>query len=143
MKTYDFSTIIEDCYNQALSKRNTHFAIKANKDCYTSSVAHETYDKHGLASGCVRGRGGEDIITVYKLLPRDNGTDLSKTITCPQTVIIGLVVYSLGAGGGGISNAICLAHLSRGDLYFQFREERPQNAIFDLQIMAISFYMKM
>ena len=98
MKTYDFSTIIEDCYNQALSKRNTHFAIKANKDCYTSSVAHETYDKHGLASGCVRGRGGEDIITVYKLLPRDNGTDLSKTITSTQKVILGEVVSN---GGGG------------------------------------------
>ena len=81
VKMYDSATLVKDCYNRALTKRNSHFAIKNNTDCYTSSVAHETYGKHGPANGCIRGRGGEDIITVYKLLPRDNVTALSKTIT--------------------------------------------------------------
>ena len=66
---YDSKSVIEDCYNRALSKRNTHFAIKRNHICYTTSFAHETYDKYGPGTGCVAGRGGDDAITVYKLLP--------------------------------------------------------------------------
>ena len=79
VKIYDSKTVVEDCYHRALAKSNTHFAIKNNTDCYTSSVAYETYDKHGPASGCFGGKGGKDVITVYKLFPRDNVTVLSKS----------------------------------------------------------------
>ena len=68
-KSYSSKSIVEDCYNRALSKRNTHFAIKNNRDCYTSSVAHKTYDKYGHANGCINGKGGDKMLTVYKLLP--------------------------------------------------------------------------
>ena len=68
MKRYH-KDIIEECYKQALASRNTHFAIKFKVECYTSSIAHKTYDKHGPATGCVKGQGGDKMMTVYKLLP--------------------------------------------------------------------------
>ena len=61
--------VVQKCYERALAEGNSHFAVQYNIECHTSSLAYKTYHKYGETSGCVNGKGGSSVMSVYQILP--------------------------------------------------------------------------
>ena len=61
--------VVQKCYERALALGNSHFAVQYNIECHTSSIAYKSYKRYGAATGCVKGRGGDSVMTVYQMLP--------------------------------------------------------------------------
>ena len=59
--------VIQQCYQRALSESNTYFAVQNKVECFTSSSAGQTYNRYGEGVGCVNGKGGGWLMTVYKV----------------------------------------------------------------------------
>ena len=72
VQRFDSKNVLQKCYERALAEGNTHFAVQYNIECYTSSTAYKTYNKYGPGTGCIKGKGGDSVMSVYQLIPGKN-----------------------------------------------------------------------
>ena len=56
---------VEKCAAAAEARRYSIFAVQNKEQCWSGPDAMETYDKHGKATNCKDGKGGEDANSVY------------------------------------------------------------------------------
>ena len=69
----EVSNPVEDCHKLALARGNTHFAVESEDECFTSSDAGNTYQKHGQSTKCDNGVGDHWAMDVYKIIPCSTG----------------------------------------------------------------------
>ncbi|XP_063684649.1 uncharacterized protein LOC134818870 isoform X2 [Bolinopsis microptera] len=65
---FNSDTPIEDCFNLAMEQGFSVFAVQANRECFTSADAAETFNQYGLSAACqYDGRGGTWAQNVYQV----------------------------------------------------------------------------
>ena len=85
---------MKQCHERAKKLGNTYFAVQANKQCFTSKNAGQTYQIYGITTGCKNERGGEWKMNVYKITNLGKYLGIYIDIWCYNHFFIFRVVYT-------------------------------------------------
>jgi hypothetical protein len=100
--------VVKKCYDRAKAMGASIFGVQADKWCFTSKDAHETYDKWGKNAwplACANGRGGAWTNDIYEII-------------YPAVKPTGLDVEKISGGGWKL-----VRHVPKGNKWYKAKDQ--------------------